>query len=183
MDLSKRSKELISGAIAVLLLILAAVFTFLLEGGSFSTTMLPFDLDDRTISYPVLPDIINGVVNVVVNAVVTVGLMILWLLFHRNKFSKNTALFLLAVYLVLMGVILVSLLTNVIKPFRGGLRPHFIAGCKLNETIVADLRGKDESWVDLETSKIICTHKGKPDFRWSFPSGHSATVSCFLHYA
>ena len=180
MDLSKRSKELISGVIAVLLLILAVLLTLLLNGGSFSTTMLPFDLDDRTISYPVLPDTINGVVNVVVNSVVTVGLMILWLLFHKSKIGKNkTALFLLAVYLVLMGGILVNLLTNFIKHYRGGLRPHFIAACELDETIVADLRSKDESWVDLETSKIICTHKGKPEFRWSFPSGHSSTVSFF----
>ena len=176
-----RGQEVLFGHIAGFLLIVALTFTLLLEFGIFPTTKLPFDLDDRSISYPVLKPAIGGVVNVVINTVLTVGLMILWLCLHKRTFKNNKGLFILTVYLVLMGAILVNLLTNTIKVYRGGLRPHFIAACKPNKTIVDRLRKENKSWVDLELTKTICTAEGKPDYRWSFPSGHSSEVRSLYH--
>jgi membrane-associated phospholipid phosphatase len=174
MEIPQKWKNFLSGAVAVLLLALAITFTLLLNGGGFPTTMLPFDLKDRTLSYPILKDTIGGVTNVVVNTIITIGLVIAWLCCYKENYGSNKALFYLIIYMVLMGGVLVNLLTNFIKHYRGGLRPHFLAACIPNKTIVDSL--SPSSWVNLATTKIICTSKEKLDYRWSFPSGHSSEV-------
>ena len=181
--MASRGQELLFGLVAGFLLIVALTFTLLLNSGTFPTTMLPFDLDDRTISYPVLKDTIDGVLNVAINTLITIGLMILWLYLHKRTFENNKAIYIVTVYLVFMGGILVNLLTNTIKTYRGGLRPHFIAACKPDSKIVEELRQKNQSWVDLELTKTICTAEEKLDYRWSFPSGHSSEVRFLIIFS
>ena len=173
-------KELLSGAVAIVLLIIAICLTLLLEDGYFPTTLLPFDLKDRTIDYPVLKPTVDDVVLIVVFTVLVILMIVLWLLFYREKFQSNIALFCFAIYLVLLGEVLVILLTNVIKVYRGGLRPHFIKACLPNQTIVEELDREGTSWVNLTVTIMICTAEGKPDYRWSFPSGHASVVKLFV---
>ncbi|KAL5249637.1 hypothetical protein ACHWQZ_G018484 [Mnemiopsis leidyi] len=174
MDMQSNLKELLSGAVAFVVLAAAIVFTLLLNGGDFTTTMLPFDLKDKTIDYPVLEDTIGGVANVVIHSILTISLMGIWLLLQKKKFKDNRTLFYLAIYFVLLGGVLVNLFTNVFKHLRGGLRPHFLKACIPNEEIVRKLNEEGITWVNITLTKIICTAKGKPEYRWSFPSGHSS---------
>lgn len=175
-------QSLITIIIPAILLAVAIAIGLLLNDGFFHTTILPFDLDDRTISYPVLPDTIDGVVCVVITTVVSVGLMILWLLVSFTNTQKlRNPFFYVTIYIVFLGAVLVHLLTNTIKSFRGGLRPHFLEACELNETLVDIIRATGKTWVDIENSKVICLAKEKPEYRWSFPSGHSSTVMMILY--
>ena len=176
MDSQSDFKELLSVAVAFVVLTVAIIFTLLLNGGDFSTTMLPFDLEDKTIDYPVLDDTIDGVVNVVVHSILTILLMVVWLSFQKRKFHGNKTLFILAIYFVLLGGVLVNLITNVIKHYRGGLRPHFLKACMPDEDIVKKLIDSGTTWVNLTLTKTICTAEEKPEYRWSFPSGHSSEV-------
>lgn len=165
-------------AVSVILFIISTVITLLLNKGDFTgTNLLPFDLTDQTIQYPEIPDTINGVVNVVVNSVISMLAMAIWLWINRNKMQSREMLVqisVIALFTVMYGGILVNLFTNVFKHYRGGLRPHFIAACHPNQTLLDLLAAEDKTWVDLEMTKIICTNEDKPEYRWSFPSGHSS---------
>jgi len=171
-------------AVSVILFIISTVITLLLNKGDFTgTNLLPFDLTDQTIQYPEIPDTINGVVNVVVNSVISMLAMAIWLWINRNKMQSREMLVqisVIALFTVMYGGILVNLFTNVFKHYRGGLRPHFIAACHPNQTLLDLLAAEDKTWVDLEMTKIICTNEDKPEYRWSFPSGHSSEVGNIL---
>ena len=167
--------------IGVVLHFLGAGLILTLNKGYFSTTLLPFDLDDVTINFPVMPDSVNGIGNIVAGVVIDILLVCLWL-FIENRFNPsisrnhNKIKLILSIFVVLYGTVLLNLITNVIKHYRGGLRPHFIAACELNDTIVKEIRANGTSWVNLETTKIICTSTEKVEYRWSFPSGHTSQV-------
>ena len=147
----------------------------------FPTTLQPFDLDDRSINHPILEEQFNGVGNLAAGAIIPIIMTFVWILidykFERSGLQSSKKRIVFTIYSIIFGVILVNLITHIIKHYRGGLRPNFLAACQPNQTIIRQLRDSKKSWVDLETTKIICTSKEKLTYRWSFPSGHTSNVS------
>lgn len=161
------------------LIVTAIALVFLLDAGYFSTTLQPFDLNDVTLQYPILPDSISGYVNVIASFIIDVVLVCVWVLLDSklNPMSdktRNKVKLLLGVVVVVYGTALVNLLTNIMKHYMGGLRPHFIAACELDEAVVKQITDNGGSWVDVDATKTICTSDGKLDYRWGFPSGHTS---------
>ena len=182
MTVSRTIVNILLACIACGFLFSAVTLVLVLDAGYFSTTLLPFDLDDVTLSYPVKPDSISGYVNVVGTFIIDVILVCVWL-FVDNKLnpmiakSKNKLKLALGIFIVFYGTGLVNLLTNIIKHYMGGLRPHFINACELDDAVVKQIRATGKSWVDLDATKTICTSEEKIDYRWGFPSGHTSQVS------
>ena len=145
------------------------------------TTMLPFDLNDETINYPILEEQVNGMGNLAAGGILSLTMMCIWLVIEFKAGRTTSAVLkrklVLSVFCIIYGGSLVNLLTHVIKQYRGSLRPNFLAACQLNQTLVSEIRNSGRSWVDLETTKVICTSEDRLTYRWSFPSGHSSTVS------
>lgn len=159
-----------------------SVFMLLLNSGKFPTNYQPFDLNDQTLMRPVLPDTIGGVTNVFVTMIAAMLCMLVLQIFKYNLQSEAhrrsiMEVLVFGICIIFIGDVLVNLSTNILKNYRGGLRPHFMEACGINETIKKEITDKGSTWVDSDTSKIICTSHEKLDYRWSFPSGHASQVN------
>ena len=184
--MNQKPIQLVFGIIAIILLVVATVFTLLLNRGTFPTNHVAFDLNDKSISYPYLPNSINGYANVAINTIISLGVGIIWIFYHKSQIRAHrnfTILASLLIYNIAMGGMLVNLFTNVFKHMIGGLRPHFLDKCMVNESVRDEIFNKTGgTWVDINYSKIICTNTDKPEYRWSHPSGHSSTVSLLCSF-
>ena len=178
--MTQKSTQLVLGILAIIFLVVATLFTLLLNKGTFPTNHVAFDLNDKSISYPYLPSTINGYVNVAVNTIISLGVGITWIFYHKSQIRVHTNFTILAsllIYNITMGGMLVNLFTNVFKHMIGGLRPHFLEKCMVNGTLRDEIVAKTgATWVDIDFSEIICTNTHKPEYRWSHPSGHASTV-------
>ena len=180
--MSIRNKILLITVILIVFFV-PLIFMLLLNSEFFPTTYLGFELDDQSLSYPFIEDTISGVFNAAVYTLIVCFIAAIWFYLKHSSLLRNMDFkcklfwYGFAVGFAFYGSVIVNLLTNFIKHYRGGLRPHFFALCSLNETLVDELRKANVKYVNATISKVICTTVHDIDYRWSFPSGHTSGVS------
>ena len=163
----------LSGILAIT--ILAGLIILTRSRDLIPTTMRPFDLEDQRINHMEKPYTISGALNVTIGSGAVFFFTIMWFV-CEGKFKKNLLKVVATVYFTMLGACFMIILVNSTKNVAGHLRPYFIAACKPNETLVDELKSRGTTWVDENMSAIICTSKRSQQYRWSFPSGHSAEV-------
>ena len=147
------------------------------------TTIVGFDLKDRSIQYPVLPDTVTSYFNIILTTfiiILTVGIMNL--INNSAHFTLSKIKWFLEVVasqilLSIYGMISVRVLVRGIKHYYGELRPSFITACDVNPNITLSLGST--TFVSAELAKETCLNE-VDSYRWSFPSGHATQVIIYV---
>jgi len=138
-----------------------------------------FRLDDPEISYPYYPDIISFGPLMVLSFFLPLAVVALLAVFV----VKNKRDFHHAAMGLCQTVAILLITTAIVKIFLGGLRPHFLDRCKIDNNKIGDWEyrhGYNGTYYDTR----ICTNEQWEinDAQSAFPSGHSALAAGGLNF-
>lgn len=136
-----------------------------------------FRLDDTSLMYPLLntkiPSILAGTLSILLPIF---GILAFNIFFVWNKWDIYSGF-----YGTILAYALSLLITSMMWYFVGGLRPHFLELCQVDQSLIR----MDQIYYTME----ICTNKNafNQDTFHGFPSGHASTafagcvfLSCYL---
>ena len=176
----KSNKKFKFAALSFSVILLVGLTVFTRYRNILPTTMRPFDLNDVRLSYPQKPYSISSAQNLLICTLALTVLTITWFFkegrLHKSVVKRNVLSLIYAVYFMILGACLMTILVYSIKCLAGHLRPYFLEACQPDEEVVKQLISQNTTWVDETMTERICTNTKTLRYRWSFPSGHSAEV-------